>query len=281
MKLMRLLLTSMLCAAIHASSDIPESTWRELTTAIVRGNLDTVKTIVPSQVPINAVNEPGYTALEIAQNSQRSFDAVTRYLQSQLKSEYAAKEKVAQWTSEHGAAARELDRFLDNELASNKSGAQKNLAQAILHVSNIINAAESVSAKSEGQSLQQKLDGIEEIIGKNTNYVPQIKELYGLLSHKESAPSAAASQKPPTADDEQKLKQGLENGALFLIQELVPSRFKPTDTMPDGQKITTVATFHQRRHEQIVKYLQSLQKEGAGKGKPDSPTSKRPSPVMQ
>ncbi len=268
------------CASSKASMAEEESNvWKELSTAIIRGNIDMVRKLVPDVISNDAKNPGGLRPVDIANNAKKGYDEVASYLQSQLKHEQQAKEQKPRWTDEHTAVARALDNFLENGLSGNTALAKNQLDQAITHATNIINALESMNATSQGQTLRQKLEQIEEVVGKNNKeYAPKIKELYGWLTH-EGEPKREL----PTGEDVQMLRDGLDDGVVWLVKQVVPAKFKASDTMADGQKITTIAAFHKRRHDQIYAYLEMLYKNeiataGTKGDQPSSPRNKRSSP---
>ncbi len=240
--------------------------WEELSVAIVRGNLDTVKDIVPSKIKPNQQNEHGLTPIGIANNAKKRFDEVATYIQTQIKEEGTRQKEKEEgtrgWTSAHAAASRALEDFVKSVVDGNEPKAKKDLGQALKQVETIVNAAENMQAKSPStkQTLRQQLNLVEEIVGKQEAFGENMAKLHGYLYAPAMAPARPAT---PTGDDWHELRDGLDNGALFMVKAVVPSKIKPNDKMPDGQEIKTVAFFHKRRHDQIAMYLQQQLKDEA------------------
>ena len=280
----RILITMLISTHILASEQPAQpDKWVKLQTAIVQGNLDTIKQMVPSQIKPDEKNPNGLTPIVVAKQAKKLFDDVSAYVQSQIKQERAAVEGT--WTSEHRAAANDLQNFVQHFFDNNVAAAKNDLSRATKHAENIINAAENIEARSpEHITLQQQFKDIEDIVGKQNTFAAEMKILDGLLLSRPASP-VSPRESAATADELNQLREALDSGYLPTVKALIPSHIQAGDTLPGGQKITKVAFFHKQKHDQILSYLEA--QVGTKKAKtmeesqPKSPRSKSASPRQE
>ncbi len=227
------------------SASSENANWGPLAQAIVRGDLATVRSIVPSKIAVDAKNPAGKTALEIAQNAKKLFDEVAAYLQLELKAEQS---KPSEWTPDHVAVSRLLQNVTNSALAGNITEAQSFLQSAIKKIQTIRNPqAKNPEGFTLAQQAHNSLELINSVLSKiPAGLAPDMKMLDDLLFVPE-----------PTKEDIQSLKDSVDSGFLEGVKKIVPSKIKANAQL-NNRTVASESQDLKRKHDDIVNYLQSL-----------------------